>query len=460
MAGGPRWYDRCYSSGIMMPLLSRRFPVALRAVALAWLCSTVATSAAAIPNGSATTDSLLAAARSAVDAGRYAQAQTRYEALLRRDRTNLAAILELSSIYERTGRLEYARGLLIRATRIDPHYPGIEERRRSVDALLVRTLTVEADSLLQSGDYEAAVAKLSLHNTIEPGNADVHYKRALCLFETGQYDAALADIEVAIAAAPQEAYFVLRDRIVGESNRAKVKDLARRAARLASSDNPHNRQQALALLGRILEIDPEHAWARTEYLRLSEPEEDTADHEAAVSEPSGPGTLELALQATAKTAADVGGFLGRHLSALLVLVAVLAVFQSPLTRAMSRRLRRPSLLSGDLSRFPLADVLTTLNAAPHTGVLEVRARRRRGVVYVDRGEPAHCKTRGKEGIDALKVLLACGTGRFAFRHGAIPTERTIDIPLSLILVERPHKKTAPVKTKSKMKELLDSKLGV
>ncbi len=409
-----------------------------------------------------TVDELFGNARDAFGLQRYGLAVKYYEEILRRDRTNLHAVLELSNVYERTGKLEYARGLLIRATRIDPTYPAIEERRISIDRLLVAILTAEIDSLLGHGDYETAIPKLSLHLTIDPDNASVHYKRALCLFEMGRFDAAAANIEAAVAISPQEPYFVLRDRINGEKRRGEVKQLATQASRLAKSDNPRNREQTLKLLGQILDIDPDHTWAQNEFLRLSEVEE-AGEPDVAATEDPAPGTFRLALHALVGAVLVLSSFMGRHLSAILILTAVVLVFRSPLTTIISSRVGRQPLLSGDLDRFSVAEVLTMLNAEPQTGVLTIRATTCRGKVFFDEGEPCHSTSGKLEGTDALMWLVNnAQRGRFVFTAGTIPLQHTIDAPLSLLLVEQAHKTNgvAVVEKKSKMKELLDSKLGV
>lgn len=409
--------------------------------------------------------SLLETARDAAARGDDEAAVAAYEEILRRDRTSLEAMLELSTVYQRSGRLEYARGLLIRATRIDPEYPGIRERREAIEKRLVAALTAEVDSLISRGDYEAAIPRLSLHNTIDPGNADVHYKRALCLFEMGRYDAALSDIDVAIAASAQEPHFVLRDRITGEMKRGEIRRMAAQARTLVDSTDPYDRERALELLARILDVEPGHAWATAQFARLSAA--------AAATEQGGGGadtTGTTAIGSTAiSLARDAAGalaparrFAGRHLTALVALVIVWIVFRSPLTRALTRALSRRPVLAGDLSRFPVTEVLTMLNAGPHTGVLRVRGRSCAGTVYFENGEPCHCSAGGMEGEDALLALAGTKQrGTCEFFAGSATSTRTIDTPLSILLVDRAHRAgaapAAAAPGKSRMKELLESR---
>jgi hypothetical protein len=55
-------------------------------------------------------------------------------------------------------------------------------------------------------------------------------------------------------------------------------------------------------------------------------------------------------------------------------------------------------------------------------------------------------------------------GRFEFLPGGVPLDRTIDTPLSILLVERANRANgapspAPPAKKSRMKELLESRAG-
>jgi len=459
----------------MVSRTASRFLTTALAALLALALVSGARPAAAQPRGeepdfdqTTTIDELFSMARDAFGMERYPFSQRCYEEILLRDRANLQAMLELSNVYERTGRLEYARGLLIRATRIDPNNAAIERRRESVDRLLVAVLTAEADSMLARGAYEQAVPKLSLLLSIRPDDAAVHYKRALCLCEMGRYDGALTDAEAAITIDAQEPYFVLRDRIIGENQRHEVQHLASRAETLAKSDNPRNREQALDLIAQILEVDPNHAWARNEMQRLNG-EETEPEPEAAPAEPAreaGPSALRQAVESTTMAIATVGRFVARHFRPILLFLGIVIVFRSRLTGALVRRLAPTPLLAGQLTRFPLPEVLLMINAEPHTGVLDVRSTNCRGKVYFQGGEPCHCASGELEGTEALTSLIEnARKGRFAFRAAAKPpSRRTIESPLSLLLVEKvrrgsdsPDRMGVPAEKKSRMKELLDSR---
>jgi hypothetical protein len=75
-----------------------------------------------------------------------------------------------------------------------------------------------------------------------------------------------------------------------------------------------------------------------------------------------------------------------------------------------------------------------------------------------------------QGVNALHHLISnTGDGNFEFADGSIPLSRTIDTPLSVVLVDqesggpgraaqrRKRAEARTKKTKSKMKELLESR---
>ena len=162
----------------------------------------------------------------------------------------------------------------------------------------------------------------------------------------------------------------------------------------------------------------------------------------------------------------------RHLTAVLLLVAVLLVFRSPLTKRITKWLTPRSFLSGKFPRFTLTEILIMLNSESHTGVLQVKGEGCRGKIYIENGEPCHCAVSKLQGVKALHHLLSnTREGQFEFADGSLPLSRTIDTPLTIVLVD--HSSGGPIraarkraaaqaqatakKPKSRMKELLESK---
>ena len=221
------------------------------------------------------------------------------------------------------------------------------------------------------------------------------------------------------------------------------------------------------MIMEILQEDPKNAWARAEFVRLSDegmaPSDTTAN--AGVRE-----LTDTASRFVLKIGRGATDILRRHLSAILVFIVALLVFRSPLTRVIAKWLTPQSFLSGRFPRFTLTEVLVMLNSESHTGVLQVKGEGCRGKIYIENGEPCHCMVGRLQGTKALHHLMDnTHEGSFEFVDGSIPLHRTIDTPLSVVLVDhssggpgraarkRAASEAAAKKPKSKMKELLESK---
>ena len=420
-------------------------------------------------DASITVPELFEKAREAFGLQRLDLAEKFYQEILIRERSNVQAMLELANVYERSGRLEYARGLLARAVKVQQDSPAILARLRSVEHMLSVVLGVEVDSLLAQKQYELAVPKLSVHLSIDPRNPELLYKRALCYVNLGKPDAALSNINQALRISQQEKYYQLRSTILEYLRDEETEGLIEQAKQLLRSDTPEDREKGLEVLAEILRLEPENAWARTELVRVGHrsgpsPDETVVDRR----------TDAVALLDNAKAVLSAAGRLvDRHLAAVLALLAVLIIFRSPLTRRLAGIVSPQALLSGSLLRFDLHEVLLMLNAESHSGVLRVRGDGCRGKIYLKGGEPCHCVAGKLTGMEALVYLFAqTSKGHFEFKEGSLPPNRTIDIPLSIIMVEQSKVRlgapadtkaspapaaSKPKKPKSRMKELLESK---
>jgi tetratricopeptide (TPR) repeat protein len=418
-------------------------------------------------DASITVPELFEKARQAFGMNKIDLAAEFYREILIRDRTNVQAMMELSNVYERSGRLEYARGLLIRSSKLLPGNEDIADRLAAVEHMLAIVLSAEVDSLLANQLYELALPKLSVHLNIEPDSPELLYKRALCYSHLGRPDAALSSVDRALQINPIEKYYKLRSLLLKDlktmesrEKMAEVKSLLQ-----TGEDSAHGR--ALEVLGEILQKDPDHKWARAEFVRLSAAGATDADTTGSRS------VQEIALSATSAVAAvarGAGRLAARHLSAILLLVAAIIIFRSPLTRLITRWLAPRSFLSGRFPKFTLTEILITLNSESHTGILQVKGDGCRGKIYIENGEPCHCVVGKLQGVNALHHLISnTGDGNFEFADGSIPLSRTIDTPLSVVLVDqesggpgraaqrRKRVEARTKKSKSRMKELLESR---
>jgi hypothetical protein len=428
-------------------------------------------------NETISTPYLFEKAREANGLEDYGLAEAFYQEILIREPSNVQAMLELANVYERAGKLEYARGLLNRSAQIEPGNKTILTKRATVERLLQIVLTEEVDSLVGGEHYELAIPKLSLQVSMQPENAELLYKKAFCYSKLGRFDVALADLEKALRIAHRDEYYELRGEILKSLKQKERGELIIQAKRLASSKSPANRGEARRILGEVLQVDPDNEWAKAELTRLSV-ESDTSV--AVYVENSGErvetGDQPGFLTSTGRTVATL---FGQHLGVVLLLLVIMLLFRSPLTSLILRSFFPHPVLSGSFSKFSFSEIVLMLNAEFHTGVMRVKGESCRGKIYFENGEPCHCIVGKLEGVEAVVHLLNnTAHGHFDFSDGSMPLNRTIKTPLSIILMEhanapkagndakprssndhgRPGSSGQPQKKpKSRMRELLDSK---
>lgn len=441
---------------------------------------------------STTPAELLAHARDAFGLGDLDLASRYYQELLVREPTNVQVILELSNVYEQDGRLEYARGLLTRASVISPENPHVSDRLRNVNRLLSRVLDREIDELWQAGRLEEALPRMSLLLSIEPDNTALMARRARCLLDLGQIRAAGEAIERTIALDPDSSYRALSDRIARMEHAENVKRLTARARALVDSVRAHalidsirssGQQSAAAVaLAKLLHADPENEWAQNAARELPSSESplppDTsafgaAGHAAGNMAGAAASRLLSGLRIAGSAlirALTIGYVTAQRFPSVLpsafIVLALVLILRSPLVRGWGRTVAEQPLLSGQLNTFSLPEVIHLLRSENHTGVLGVRVGRQLGKIYVDDGEVVHCVADKSTGRDALLALLSApASGTFSFRASDIPDDRTIDASIDLILIEHARASLPPrgggprrkQKQKSRVKELLENR---
>jgi len=452
------WYDSCVSSSIMRSLATTGLLV-LCVLAVGGVASAQTDrDAAEAPFDKTTTiDELFEKARGAFGLERLDLAAAFYREILIREPTHLTAMLELANVYERNGQFEYARGLLIRAATQEPQNANIIERREAVDRVLAIALDDEINVMMADGEYEKAIPKIALRINIGPETDDLYFRRAQCLLESNQFDAAIKDLETAIRLDPQERYYELRARILTQGTRREAQALLEQSRRASRAGD---REAALELLGQVLELDPENARAHAEFIRLSQG--------GAMETPAPEGSRSRwvpDLSGIGRGLMAVARFFEQWFGLMLTILGLWIVFRSPLARLLLRRFSQLPLLSGQLDHFSLQEVMLMLNSEAQTGQLRVRASGCHGTVWFDAGEPRHCEVGKMKGSEAVIHLIdEAHAGTFIFVEGAMPRKRTVDMPLSMILVEQaraasPDEKGPAPKAsrRSRMKELLENR---
>ncbi|NIM22343.1 MAG: tetratricopeptide repeat protein [Candidatus Latescibacteria bacterium] len=408
---------------------------------------------------------LLKSAREAAEWRNFSKAEALYRAILIRERQNLDAILELAAVYEATGKLEHARGLLLRASVLRPQNRAILAKSVEITTQLSSTLHLEVDSLIARGQCELAIPKLSMLLTMEPENSELYYKKALCHLELKRPEFAIQVIDDALKLEQNEAYYKLRSQAHELLQKEQITDLIRQTIQLMRRGSPKDKEAALEFIGKILKIDPEQEWAKQAFLRLTSGEEDI---ESITEETELPD--EVAAQASSRLGrarrdvldalSDV--MVSREILLSLSIALFLGIAILAYEKLKNFALQPP--LSGRLSYFSLKQVLTLLNADARTGVIKVRSKGLKGEIYFENGEARHCEAGKLKGVDALSALLEKSReGYFEFADGLSSFKKTIDTPLSLILMGIRREKVedkrsaAHRRPKSKMRELLESK---
>lgn len=399
---------------------------------------------------------LLEMGRSAAGLQHYSLAEIYFQEALLRNPTDVDAMCELAALYKRTNRLEYARGLLLRAGTLSPMRTGIADMLKTVNGALFSSLSHTVDSLMTAGKFDEALPRIATLLAIDPNSVPALVSKAKCLAAAGQTDAALSSVDLAIAHEPTEELHQLRADIAARVEHERVSDMEASAKRLIDSGD-WVRGQAIDVLQAILAQDPSNEWARDQFRRLSTPD---ADSLATAQTP--PSTAVS--RAVHSVMPEVTGFLDRYLLAILAFFFAWAIFRSPLSRALASRLHQPSTLSGDVAHISIAAVMRTANDIRMTGMLTVRSAEGRARVYLEYGDPIHCEAFGKKGAEALiELLREVEQGTFDLVPGRRKVKRTIEDSFQIILTQAdPHAAsamgiaTARRPKKSKMAELLET----
>jgi len=434
------------------------------------------------------TDDLLLSAREMFLADNYALAEMLYTCILRRDPSHLSAMLELSIVFETTGKLQHAKELLRRAAVLSPYDREVIGRNNEVTAKLSRALRTDVETLLAKGAFQAALSKLSALLATEPKDPDLHYKKARCYLELGDAKNALTEIDKALELQKDASYFGLRSEALKLDADREIGALTREAKRLLATGRAENHDRALAVVSQILTKDPEHRWAKRQFMLLT-----SGGASALANGRNGPAATNGAKGPAAATAAQnqrtrIAGYakaaaahvsafalgvvrtLERHLGLLIIALIVLIISRSRLALMIVRGFEPRHSLSGRLNHFNIQEILTMIHSQGRSGVLRVYAGAVKGRVYFGDGEIHHCTSGKSEGRDAIRLLLAgAKDGHFVLTKLPRSFRKTIDVPFSLVLMDIGDRSfldagDSPAQTpayateiKSKMKSLLEKK---
>ena len=96
----------------------------------------------------------------------------------------------------------------------------------------------------------------------------------------------------------------------------------------------------------------------------------------------------------------------------------------------------PTALTGALSHFGLATVLTVLEMERRTGVLELRAAEQAARISLREGQVVHAEVRGgPRGADAIFQVLGWVDGGFIFKVADVSAANDVGLTTSMLLLE-------------------------
>lgn len=95
-------------------------------------------------------------------------------------------------------------------------------------------------------------------------------------------------------------------------------------------------------------------------------------------------------------------------------------------------------MKGRLGFTSLEELLRTLNAEGHSGVLKLDHPKGAGGIWLQDGEPVHAEFLGLSGAAALNALLADQDGDYVFEEGTPGRRRSVGRPLERLLGEALH----------------------
>lgn len=411
------------------------------------------------PNAS--TEQLLESAREMFISDSYRLSEMLYKSVLIRDPNNLSAMLELAVIYEAEGQLQYARGLLSRALILSPHDPDIIDRNNRVAQALSKTIENEVNDLMRSRAWEQALPKLSLLLNTRPENADLHYKKATCHFELGHPEAAIAEIDKALnLKRDDDRYRELKARAENIITHREIDKLTLRVKAALQRKTQKGEDDALQMLGRILELDPDNGWATAQFMTLTDARREKTKSPMRRRFENIGTPVAQAFRPVFQRLIELSNTFEQDVEILLFVLLALLVFNSPFTHMLVRGFSPRQSLSGHLREFSIKEILSLINTHYRTGALMIKAGKRKGYIYFSKGEIYHCRSGRMEGREALQSLIRGSlSGYFVFKEGAKVSDATVETPLSLILLELPERKDqltakSMLKKQSRMRALL------
>ena len=345
-----------------------------------------------------------------------------------------SAVWQLAQLYERDGRLDYARELYQRGLRQDPQASWARDKVARIEGTLSRRLLEQAKGSLDGGDFAGAIPILSNYLRMKPDDPDALAMMAKSQLRQGNVSGARDYARRALARDPSDSGAASVMGVIEKRERTeRIEKLITNAQIILLRLSPENADSARGALAKVLEADPSNEWAKGQ---VADVDSFVARREAA-SRPH-PQVKRAVVVAKSKEAlgetqgilAGIGGFCLQHLT-LVVLAAALVLLAFDLRRRLTRR---SYPLAGTIDLISALDIVSLINGNMRSGMLVVVGPRLNGQIYFEKGEIVHARLGKLEGKRAFHALMELRTGRYFFHQQLPKVRRTITEPLSILLL--------------------------
>ncbi|MCK4539226.1 MAG: DUF4388 domain-containing protein, partial [Candidatus Krumholzibacteria bacterium] len=377
-------------------------------------------------------------AQKALASGDNVSAEKHLMKALQCDASFTSAIWQLSQIYEKRGKLEYARELILRGLQQDPGAAWAREKLGQLERILTRKLLNEAESYMSSGSYSKAVPKLSLYLGIKPHDPIPLEMLGRCHLSLGNLQTSKEYLIQAVQRDPSNRDITsLLDKVDERISRSSVDAMIGRARSVLADYAPENREKAENALQEVLRIDPENEWAKEKLgeLALISAQKDDPVKDNPVEE--GTKQAKEAIEKSIDAVKTMDNPIPRTVSILRsnMTLGILLVAIALLVLNLRKKSRLRSYpLQGSLNLIPILDIVSLLNSNLKTGRLQLTYSRDRGEIFFEKGEIVHSRFKSFDGRTAFHRLMDIKSGKFVFYNHLPNIKHTITEPLSLLLL--------------------------
>ncbi|MBU8922824.1 MAG: DUF4388 domain-containing protein, partial [Bacteroidales bacterium] len=372
-------------------------------------------------------------AQKALASGDNVSAEKHLMKALQSDASFTSAIWQLSQIYEKRGKLEYARELILRGLNQDPQAAWAREKLSQLERILTRKLLNEAESYMSAGSYEMAVPKLSLYLGIKPHDPIPLEMLGRCHLSLGNLQTSKEYLIQVIQRDPSNRDItILLDAVDDRISRSSIDATIGRARTVLADYVPENREKAESALQDVLKIDPGNKWAKEkleELVLISRQKENLADEGAKQARE----VIEKGIDAVKTMDNPIPRTVSILKSNMTVGMLLIAIVLLVLNLRKKSRLRSFPL-QGSLNLIPILDIVSLLNGNLKTGRLQLTFNRGRGEIFFEKGEIVHSRFKSFDGKTAFHRLMEMKSGKFVFFNHLPNIKHTISEPLSLLLL--------------------------